>query len=396
MNNPEKFRGQTNSIILFVLLSGDRHTDELKEIIDSRFSEVKIGTLYSIISRMKTQGYIAEYRASSNDGSRRKYYKITDSGRKLYDSEYAHLFEYESPIVDAEVETTKQTVQDDENENVYLKYVKKAESSDFSGDIDFSNVVIDEDEPAQETTPTTETQEPEIEYAITEQNVVNSDVIEPEGVDYDSLVRSNYEYKSVLNKLFPKENKVYVETETNIETEIKQQDKPADFTDIYEFSEKENIKIRTSGDTNRYQGTKILANKLRFHSAIVTLLVAILEYFALTLIFSGSVEFSSATLGKIALIFGIFAVVMGIVYILNTSYSVKDLPKFINALEIALILTISIAIISFAVASIKSVDYHDTAAIFDNIILPCVMSANIPLYTAIVQILSKLEFYQSI
>ncbi|MBO7214662.1 MAG: hypothetical protein J6V66_04110, partial [Clostridia bacterium] len=39
MENTEKFRGKTNGIILFILLGGDRHTDELKDIIDNKFDK---------------------------------------------------------------------------------------------------------------------------------------------------------------------------------------------------------------------------------------------------------------------------------------------------------------------------------------------------------------------
>ena len=55
MDFNESVRRSTNSIILFILKNGDRHTDELKEIIDETFDSVKIGTLYSIIARMKAQ-----------------------------------------------------------------------------------------------------------------------------------------------------------------------------------------------------------------------------------------------------------------------------------------------------------------------------------------------------
>ena len=78
MESNEKFRGQTDGIILFILSKGERHADELKVIIDEYFAGVKIGTLYSIIARLKTQNLISEYRASSINGSRRKYFKLTD------------------------------------------------------------------------------------------------------------------------------------------------------------------------------------------------------------------------------------------------------------------------------------------------------------------------------
>ena len=78
MGNHEILKGQTDGIILFILSKSNRHTDELKQIIDEKFSTVKIGTLYSVITRLKTQKLISEYRASSLDGSRRKYYQLTD------------------------------------------------------------------------------------------------------------------------------------------------------------------------------------------------------------------------------------------------------------------------------------------------------------------------------
>ena len=151
----ENLRGQTNSIILFILLNGDRHTDELKEIIDENFSTVKIGTLYSIISRMKTQGQISEYRASSSDGSRRKYYKITEAGKKVFFDEYYEMFEGVNlpenikTEEEKQPEITKNVEEVDENEDLYLKYIKKAEESESYNDIDFSSVITEE-EPKKE------------------------------------------------------------------------------------------------------------------------------------------------------------------------------------------------------------------------------------------------------
>ena len=86
-----------------------------------------------------------------------------------------------------------------------------------------------------------------------------------------------------LNKLFPKSNATY---EPEIEQPVAeiQENTSTDFTNVYEFSEQENIKIRTSSDTNRYQGTKILVNKLRFHSSLITLALSIIEYLILSLI----------------------------------------------------------------------------------------------------------------
>lgn len=408
MNFNENLRGQTNSIILFILLNGDRHTDELKEIIDENFSTVKIGTLYSIISRMKSQGQITEYRASSSDGSRRKYYKITDLGKKLFFAEYYSLFDgITLPEKEEKIEEETKPVEDviDENEELYLKYIKKAETADAYGDIDFSSVTVEEPKENKiEITPTTQIEEPSFDISV-------DDVVEEKGIDYDSVVSSEYEYKSVLNKLFPKSNAFetqyyddYAYTKSNpIIEETFESVKPekfvqetSSFDTIYDLSEKENIKIRTSVDTNRYQGTKILVNKLRFHSAIITLLLAVLEYLLTTLIFAGSVTFDGATLLRISVIFGSFAVVMGIIYALKYNNTVKDLPKFINSIELAIIITIGTIIISLCIASINGINMYDFNQVYTSILIPSIMSVNLPLFVAIVHFLSKLDYYQTV
>ena len=415
MNFNENLRGQTNSIILFILLNGDRHTDELKELIDENFSTVKIGTLYSIISRMKTQGQITEYRASSNDGSRRKYYKITDTGKKLFFDEYYDLFEgvklpeKEEPNV--EVENTK-TESVDENEELYLKYIKKAETADAYGDIDFSGVILENNEPNQQEEP--KIQENTIETVENSPifNDTSDEIQEEKGVDYDSVVSSEYEYKSVLNKLFPKtsaysdenyfQDYAYTDTSSAIEPEFEPvKSEPIvntqqTFDTIYDLSEKENIKIRTSVDTNRYQGTKILANKVRFHSAIILLVLSVLEYLLTSFIFSSSVTFSGATLVRIAIIFGTFAVVMGIIYALKYNHTVKDLPKFINSIELAIIITIGTVIITLCIASISGINMYSFNEVYNAILVPSIMSSNLPIYVTIVHFLSKLDFYQTV
>ena len=409
MNFNENLRGQTNSIILFILINGDRHTDELKDIIDNNFTTVKIGTLYSIISRMKNQGQITEYRASSSDGSRRKYYKITELGKKIYFDEYFSLFENvtlpeKAEKVEEETKTPEEVI--DENEELYLKYIKKAETADAYGDIDFSTVTV-EPEPEVENETETELYTQTVEPI---NDCVEEEVFENE-IDYDSVVSSKYEYKSVLNKLFPKSNAfenefnneyAYTKSTPEIEDafEIEKPEQPkiaqTSFDTIYELSEKENIKIRTSIDTNRYQGTKILVNKLRFHSSLITLFLAVIEYLLTSLIFTNSVTFNSSTLLKISIIFGAFAVVMGIIYLLKRNDSVKDLPKFINSIELAIVIMIGIIIISLCIASINGINIYDFNQVYSSILFPSIMSINLPLFVAIEHFLSKLDYYQTV
>lgn len=81
-------RGHTDTIILNVLRQGDSYGYEIyKKIIrlsDDRY-ELKEATLYSAFRRLEQEGYILSYWGDETQGGRRKYYRITEAGRNLYE-----------------------------------------------------------------------------------------------------------------------------------------------------------------------------------------------------------------------------------------------------------------------------------------------------------------------
>ena len=320
----------------------------------------------------------------------------------MFDLEYANLFDgivlpNKNEITETEVKTEPNI--DSETEELYLKYIQKAQIDDF--DIDFSKV----EEPKIE--EKVETVEIKNEPIFKEQEVVEDNESKVSN-DFDSVISSKYEYKSVLTKLFPKPSKntyfdydfeAYTQPKEEVQdvkVNVIEEENTSSLDELYELSEKENVKIRTSNDTNRYQGTKILSNKLRFHSSILLTVIAVLEYLLMTLIFSSSVKFETSTLLKIGLIFGSFTLLNGLIYLFRTNHSVKDLSKFINSFEIALVLTISVIIISICIASINSIDVYSFESVYNYIILPSVMAVNIPIFVLLMHFLSKLEIYQTV
>lgn len=80
-------RGHTDTIILSLLSVSDSYGYKInKDILDltgNRF-EFKEATLYSAFRRLEQSGLIASYWGDENSGARRKYYTITDAGRKQY------------------------------------------------------------------------------------------------------------------------------------------------------------------------------------------------------------------------------------------------------------------------------------------------------------------------
>lgn len=85
-------RGHTDTIILSLLSVSDSYGYKInKDILDltgNRF-EFKEATLYTAFRRLEQSGLIAAYWGDENTGARRKYYTITDSGRKQYSESLA-------------------------------------------------------------------------------------------------------------------------------------------------------------------------------------------------------------------------------------------------------------------------------------------------------------------
>lgn len=84
--NKELLKGSTTVLILSILNSKDMYGYEMIKEIDVRSKGIfsfKEGTLYPILHTLENANYIEAYWDDSNGARKRKYYKITDSGKKI-------------------------------------------------------------------------------------------------------------------------------------------------------------------------------------------------------------------------------------------------------------------------------------------------------------------------
>ncbi len=82
-------RGHTDTMILKLLSSGDKYGYEITKLIyelSGHEYELKEATMYSSVKRLEHDGYIMSYWGDESQGGRRRYYRITASGRELYES----------------------------------------------------------------------------------------------------------------------------------------------------------------------------------------------------------------------------------------------------------------------------------------------------------------------
>lgn len=81
-------RGHTDTIILKLLLGGDKYGYEISKLVHIGSEgeyELKEATMYSSLKRLEQEGSITSYWGDETQGGRRKYYRITDKGRQVYE-----------------------------------------------------------------------------------------------------------------------------------------------------------------------------------------------------------------------------------------------------------------------------------------------------------------------
>ena len=81
-------RGYTDTIILAQLDREDSYGYVISKNVQEMSGgelQLKEATLYTPFRRLETAGLIESYWGSENAGARRRYYHLTDAGRRLYE-----------------------------------------------------------------------------------------------------------------------------------------------------------------------------------------------------------------------------------------------------------------------------------------------------------------------
>ena len=95
-------RGHTDTIILKLLMDGDKYGYEITKLIQTNSHgeyELKEATMYSSLKRLEGEVCITSYWGDETQGGRRKYYQVTKKGKQLY-AENKSNWEYAKRILD--------------------------------------------------------------------------------------------------------------------------------------------------------------------------------------------------------------------------------------------------------------------------------------------------------
>ncbi|MCQ2516430.1 MAG: PadR family transcriptional regulator [Saccharofermentans sp.] len=81
MNNQFK-KGVLDLCVLTILSKGDSYGYDVADTLSQKI-QLSDGTVYPILRKLASDGYVSTYLKESQNGPPRKYYHLTDEGKKL-------------------------------------------------------------------------------------------------------------------------------------------------------------------------------------------------------------------------------------------------------------------------------------------------------------------------
>ncbi|WP_058306709.1 PadR family transcriptional regulator [Gracilibacillus massiliensis] len=97
MFDRELVKGSTSLLVLQLLIERDMYGYELVKEMDRRSEhhlQLKEGTLYPALHKLEKQEFIECYWQNREKGPARKYYRITDEGKKILETKTSEWHRY--------------------------------------------------------------------------------------------------------------------------------------------------------------------------------------------------------------------------------------------------------------------------------------------------------------
>lgn len=445
-------RGHINTIILRTLYERDKYGYEIIEEIETRSHgqyTLKQPTLYSALKRLESQGYINAYWKTDevSQGGRRKYYTLTDNGREIAEKNQAE-WEYSRTVIDSLISDRSFDFSQPAPTAVDFKILKNSTTRVHSSRTDendeeenerpaqynqsFQNV-----QPLQASAQETATAEPPVQpeqqqsqqvYAepsappapavseISEEErkklhenylklisepveapaepsvAPNADEINTEKLIYNNRPETERDYRNLINNLFVKTLQPQTDNPPPV-TPVQQKTKTervntVNFDDVAAKSESDGLTVNTSDykeSGSRRKRYNVGANL--FKSSLIVAVVMLLE-FALCLIFRKELNIVLAYPFVILAIAGAQALIFGVIHATNVITSTSK-PASLTYLTASIVVAVIIILIICVVAILLNIDFSSTADIMAKIIVPSIVTLNIPLFATLFCLFSK-------
>lgn len=105
--NTQYKKGVLELCVLSMLKKNDFYGYEISEFLSNHI-DIADGTVYPILRKLKSDGLLSTYLQEESGGPPRKYYSLTDLGRKTYEKDRAEYLKF--------ARTVETLLEDDDND----------------------------------------------------------------------------------------------------------------------------------------------------------------------------------------------------------------------------------------------------------------------------------------
>lgn len=391
-------RGHIDTIILHTLIDGDKFAQQISDSIELKSDgEYKINqaTLYSSLKRLETLKLVSSYWYDSESGGRRKYFKLTQSGKTSVETNL-NSWSFSRSIIDK--------LMDCAPEPIYKTFPKEkvveipVESKVISTDKQTTQELNVATDNLQKTSPQpvklqvydNEKTQQEVNF----RNVLNGLIkaTELKKAPKEEIIPLEKEETPIIEDTSHEKLK-FNETITSNDYNVHKANNSSkiDFGDLLLKSAKEGYKLKISSKDSGIIKGKILTNKLKFFASLITFLFVIAEFLIITLGFKTVLQFKTPILIVSALALSLFPVINLINYVQRpTKKSPKAIPK--DTILTVTIIVFNLFLVTFAANLLCNVDFSNTKSVITYLIIPTLLYVDVIIYFISKYALSTAKF----
>ena len=383
-------RGHIDTIILHTLLESDKFAQQISDSIESKSeNEYKINqaTLYSSLKRLETLKLVSSYWHDYDDG-RRKYFKITDSGKKTVESNLSS-WSYSRSVIDKLMNLSPTPVY--ETRTVYVKTEQKpvetavpTEKSEILSDKmpKFGDDTAKTAETADATKETVIIQEPN-ENERNFRNILNG------LIQISARTAQTEQQNAVIEPITDEEENKRDGDVLKFNETIRDTDYNAnksnfngkiDYGDLTLKAEKEGYVLRISSKDSAKPVGKFLPNKLNFIVSILVFLAAVIELGALYLAFSDA--FNAPSVIVLSALPFVPLAVFSVIYLFSRNKLSKT-KAAADGILISAIVAFNLILVTFAIDFLFELDFSDAVRLLAGLVIPIVYYLDIVLFFAL-------------
>ena len=424
-------RGHIDTIILRSILEDDKFAQQISDYVESKTNdEYKINqaTLYSSLKRLEKLKLVDTYWHDIGDG-RRKFFKITDSGRKIVEDNLSS-WSYSRTIIDKLMDISptyvsyKSAETDDNvvNHQAASENLNKAENDDVVNETietDHNETCIKNDESIDEEKVDVKENVDEKYVSVVSETSYNNDILTEDKSQIDQKEEQEKNFRNILNglmslsvsstlesnensseKLMPIANKEFISNNSDVDDEngekqgvlkfnktLDETDYNAnksnfngktDYGDLSLKAAKEGYVLRISAKDSAKPKGNLLINKINFIAFLFVSLICFIETAVIFLV-TGKETFSFLPTVLFAALPIIPLLIFSGIFVFSPQRSVRRKISA-DSISTAAIIVFNVILAVFVVIFIFNLDLTVKGVLISYLIYPIIYSLDVVLF----------------